>query len=73
MTTVQDLTVKLRTLSPELLEDVETFIEFLLHKQQSQPKVSVLDLLVEPLEQHAFQTAEEVRAYLQAERESWDR
>lgn len=73
MTTVEALTVRLQTLSPELLEDVETFVEFLLHKQQQQPTLSVLDVLAEPLDEHAFHTPEEVRAYLQAERDSWDR
>ena len=72
MTTVEALAVKLQTLPPELLEDVETFVEFLLHKQQQQP-LSVLDVLAEPSEEHAFHTPEEVRAYLQAERDSWDR
>lgn len=72
MTTVETITVKLRTLPPDLLEDVETFVEFLLHKRQ-RTALSVLDVLAEPVAEHAFQAAEEVRAYLHAERDSWER
>lgn len=73
MTTVEAIAVKLRDLPPELLEDVETFVEFLLHRQHQQPKRSVLDLLAEAPQERGFTSADEVRAYLQAERDSWER
>lgn len=73
MTTVEQIALKLRTLPPELLDDVETFVEFLLHKQQQQVGVSVLDVLAEPVDQRSFQTPDEVAAYLRTERDGWDR
>lgn len=73
MTTVEAITDKLRHLPPDLLEDVETFVEFLIHRQHQQPKRSVLDLLAEAPTERGFASADEVRTYLQAERDSWER
>jgi hypothetical protein len=73
MTTVEHIARKLRQLPPELLDDVETFVEFLLHKQDRQLKVSALEVLAGTPEERAFSTADEVREYLQAERDSWER
>lgn len=73
MTSVEHIAKKLRQLPPELPGDVETFVEFLLHKQDQQPKLSALELLARAPEERAFHTADEVREYLLVERDSWRR
>jgi hypothetical protein len=73
-TTIETLETKLRDLPPDLLNEVEDFVEFLLQKRQrSGARQPALDVLAATAGGRAFKTADEVRAYLAGERDSWDR
>lgn len=64
----------LSKLSPLAQAQLVDFAEFLLHKHGAvDSAVSAADILAEPLTETGFRTAEEVRRYLDEERDSWER
>lgn len=73
MTTVEDITRKLRELPPDALDEVEHFVETLRRRQTFGAQPAALDVLATAPGQRAFRTAEEVRTYLDGERDAWDR
>ena len=75
MTTAERQFLELITrLPPNAQSELFDFAEFLLHKHgQVGPSVSAIDILDEPLTETSFRTADEVRDYLNEERDSWER
>lgn len=75
MTIAERQILELMTKLPPIAQaELFDFAEFLLHKHgQVEQMVSALDILAEPLTETGFRTADEVRDYLNEERDSWER
>lgn len=75
MTTTERQIIELLTkLPPTAQAELFDFAEFLLHKHGLiESSVSAVDILAEPLTETSFRTADEVRDYLNEERDSWER
>lgn len=75
MTLAEQQTPELLTkLPPTAQAKLFDFAQFLIHKHgQAEFKLSAIDMLDEPLTEVSFQTVDEVRDYLNEERESRER
>lgn len=73
-TSTKPLPDLVQELPADMQREVRDFVEFLLEKRQrTTPLQSALDVLAASPGQRAFRSAAEVKAYLDEERDSWDR
>jgi hypothetical protein len=64
---------KIEVTDPQLPSGATVDVIVLLPEQRGSPSRSVVDVLAEAPGQLVFQSAEEVDAYLRAERDAWER